>query len=85
MSTQAMDDAFEPKTDAVSKVLLSNKKTCLNIDNIHHLIEYVWSTPHDAETKKKWLKMIADYQQAKRILWKWSESTEEDIFPIENR
>jgi hypothetical protein len=67
------------KGDAVAKVSLSNKKTRLAIDDINHLIEYVWAAPDEREKKEIWLKMIKDYQHAMRILQKRSEYTVDDI------
>ncbi len=54
-------------------------KTRLFINNIDHLIEYVFISPADAERKRVWLKMINDYQEAMLILRKRSEYTESDI------
>jgi hypothetical protein len=78
--TKAMEDAFEPERRCSSKSLFKQKKTCLAIDNINHLIEYVWAAPDEREKKEIWLKkMIEDYQHAMRILRKRSEYTEDDI------
>jgi hypothetical protein len=67
------------KGDAVAKVSFSNKKMRLAMDNIAHLVDFVVSSPDDAELKGIWMKMLDDYRETMKILQKCSEYTEEDI------
>jgi hypothetical protein len=67
------------KKDAVNKVSLSNKKTRLYVDNIYHLINFVFASEEDRQLKETWTKMIQDYTQAMQLLRKKSEYTEQDI------
>jgi hypothetical protein len=67
------------KNDSVVKVSFSNKKTRLFMDNITHLVDYIFSSADDAEMKAIWRKMIQDYSDAMKILRKRSEYTEDDI------
>jgi len=67
------------KGDAVTKVSFSNKKMRLAMDNIAHLVDFVFSSPDDTELKGIWMKMLDDDQEAMKILRKRSEYTEEDI------
>jgi hypothetical protein len=66
------------KGDQVSKVSFSNKKTCLVIDNITHMICFTFSAPEDEERKRIWMKIIQDYRDAMKILRKRNEYTAED-------
>jgi hypothetical protein len=67
------------KGDAVMKALFSNKKTRLFIENIGHLINFVFSSAEDAERKCTWLKLTSDYRDAMKILRKQSDYTADDI------
>jgi hypothetical protein len=51
---------FNEKGDCVSKVSFSNSKTRLFIDNLHVLIDYVFTTPADEEWKEIWLELVND-------------------------
>jgi hypothetical protein len=52
------------KGDSIAKVSLSNKKTCLFIDNIDVLIDFVFSSPEDIDMRNIWRKMMQDYRGA---------------------
>jgi hypothetical protein len=60
------------KGDSIIKVSLSNNKTCLFIDHISELIEFVFDSDEDAKMKNIWTKMMEDYQDAMAILRNWS-------------
>jgi hypothetical protein len=74
-----VESAFKSEGDAVTKVSFSNKKTRLFIDNITHLIDYIFSSDGDIESKRIWHKMIKDYGDAMQILRKRIEYSEDDI------
>jgi hypothetical protein len=67
------------KGDSIIKVSLSNNKTCLFIDHISELIEFVFDSDEDAKMKNIWTKMMEDYQDAMAILRNWSVYAEQEI------
>jgi hypothetical protein len=67
------------KGDSITKVSFSNKKTCLFIDNIDVLIDFIFSSPEDIDMRNIWWMMMQDYRGAMAILWKWSEYSVNDL------
>jgi len=67
------------KGDSIAKVSLSNNKTRIFLDNILHLVDFVFSSPEDSEMKIIWQTMIQDYCDAMAILRKRSEYSDSDI------
>jgi hypothetical protein len=56
------------KGDSIAKVSLSNKKTCLFIDNIDVLIDFVFSSPEDIDMRNIWRMMMQDYRDTMAII-----------------
>ncbi len=67
------------KGDTICKVSLTNNKARLFVDNIDALVNHVFSAAIHQQRKEVWLKLIRDYRDAMKILWKRSECTESDI------
>jgi hypothetical protein len=73
------------KGDTVCKVSLTNNKAQLFVDNINVLVHHVFSALADDQCKQIWLRLIDDYRQAMRILWKRREYSECDIHEFQSK
>jgi hypothetical protein len=71
--------------DSVNKVSFSNKKTRLFIDNISHLVDWIFSSPEDAELRDIWRKLLSDYRDALLILRQPQEYTDNDIEEFQSK
>jgi hypothetical protein len=94
VNTRILGTAARPKQwkvplneagDAINKVSFSNKKTRLFIDNIFHLVDYIFSSPEDAELRDIWRKMLQDYRDALLILQQLQEYTDNDIETFQSK
>jgi hypothetical protein len=68
------------KGDTICKVLLTNNKEWLFVDNIDVLVNHVFSAPINEQHKQIWLKLVSDYRDAMRILWKRIQLKMNDFF-----
>lgn len=94
VNTRILGTAAHPKQwkvpmneagDAINKVSFSNKKTRLFIDNIFHLVDYIFSSPEDVEPRDIWRKMLQDYRDALLILRQPQEYTDNDIETFQSK